>query len=105
MIRQGLILKLLKRFIPSRSTPYHLLPTAKRGQTKPNKAKRVKAIIMSEMYEKSRKQSQTNYRACFQALAAILGPFFGKNECFPSMICGIGSNESQTKPSGLSGAL
>jgi hypothetical protein len=63
-------------------------------KTKPNKAKRAKSITMREMYEKFRKQSQTTYHTCFQCVAPILGPFFGKNECVPSMI----SEWRETKP-------
>jgi hypothetical protein len=64
------------------------------GKTKPNKAKWVKANIISEMYEKFRKQSQTTYPDYFQLIERILGRFFRKNECYPP----TNSEISETKP-------
>jgi hypothetical protein len=78
MTRQEMILKILKRFIP-------WIAGLATQETKPNKAKRVKTIIMSDMRFEFRKQSQMDYPHYFHSVARILGPFSGKNECYRSM--------------------
>jgi hypothetical protein len=71
--------------------------SAERGRvtkTKPNKAKRVNAIIIRAMNNEFRKQSQTTYHHYFQSVKSILGPFFRKIECCRSM----NSEIDETKP-------
>jgi hypothetical protein len=75
-----------------------------RGKTEPNKAKCVKAHIMSEMSKKFRKQSQMTYRLCFQRIAAILMPFFEKNKCARAIPAKV-QKQSQTKPNRLKAVL
>ena len=72
---------------PSNPKPRGSVPSGNRAlqyrrggctETNPNKAKRVKYSIMSEMCDKFIKQSLMTYPFYFQRVGSILGPFFEK---------------------------
>ena len=54
-------------------------------ETNPNEAIVIKPSIMMKMCQKFMKRSHRFYRFYFQLVGSILGPFFGKRECVPSM--------------------
>ena len=86
-----MILKILKRFI-------RLVAGLATLETKPNEAIVVKPSVISYMRDKFRKRSHWAYVVSFQTITAEKVPFFGKNECSPSMIQAEARSQKSAQP-------